>query len=378
MSSHSKKPRAPRASNLRVYQFIPSSTVTTMGSCRDLPYMLELDTLKKHLKSVKEPSRVVVQLPPGIKQYSDKIIECIRVLLSNAEIYVHGDPSFGACDTSYPEFTTILGADLIVHVGHTPYPPWLSPTSLPPEEKRIVFVPLRSKLPLDTMAGDLASVLEKRGYHSIVLTATVQHTHLLRELAKALESGYGIRAVIPEGRPPYFEPGQVLGCDYTLARRAGSAEAYVFVGGGLFHPLGLFLSTLKPVIQADPYQGRVRDITPIGEKTLKVRLYKVASAFNARNWAVILGLKTGQYRPGLVRALKERIEARGRHAILVAYERLTLEDLRSLPQSIEAVAVTSCPRLPIDDLSSYEKPVLTPGEAFMALEEKLEPYRFPW
>jgi Diphthamide synthase subunit DPH2 len=44
----------------------------------------------------------------------------------------------------------------------------------------------------------------------------------------------------------------------------------------------------------------------------------------------------------------------------------------------EAFVVTSCPRLPVDDLYEYEKPVLTPGEAFMALQGRLEPYMFPW
>ncbi len=146
----------------------------------------------------------------------------------------------------------------------------------------------------------------------------------------------------------------------------------------MFHPLGLYLATRKPVIKLDPYTARIEDVTEYGERIYKKRLYKIIQAMDSKTWGIIVGLKTGQYRPWLIERLKKLLEEKDLKYYLLVYDRLEKDSLRALPQNIEAFIVTSCPRLPIDDLGDFEKPVLTPGEAIMALTGKLEPYRFPW
>ena len=340
--------------------------------CEGVPYKISLEPLRGVRARL-----ALLQLPPGLRPYSREIAECVEDA-TGARVVVQLDPVFGACDLAYPQAREILGADLIVHVGHTPYPRETSWSGAWPRgSPRVVYLPARSRLPLPLEAvRQAARVLAGRGAARVAVVGTAQHTHLLPRAAEALR-GEGLEAAVPRGSPPVFEDGQVIGCDYRVALSSG-ADAFLYVGGGLFHPLGLYLASRRPVVQVDPYRGEARDVTPIGERTLRVRLYRVMQAMDARLYAVVVGLKTGQYRPWLVERLLDAIRGSGREALVYASDRLAREDLDSLPRSVEAIVVTSCPRLPIDDFQGHEPPVLTPGEAFMALEGRLEPYRFPW
>ena len=338
----------------------------------DIPVELAVEAIRRA-----SARRVVVQLPDGLKPLGVALAKCLESL-TGAEVLLHADSTFGACDLQYGQLEVTLNPDVIVHVGHSPYPAELAHDALEPRRARVVYLPARSRLPVPRDAvRDAAKMLAARGVRRVGVATTAQHVHKVRELIDMLEEE-GLEVERPRGFQPYLSEGQVLGCDYRLPR-ASKAQGFVYLGGGIFHPLGLYLATLKPVVRVDPYTGRADDLTGEGEKLYRQRLYHVSRAIGARRWAIVVGVKTGQYRPWLVKRLAEAIEARGGEYVLIASEVTTLQQLVAIDDPwIEAFVVTSCPRLPTDDLWSYEKPVLTPGEAFMALEGRLEPYRFPW
>ena len=322
---------------------------------------------------------IVLQAPEGLQRYLTRLGECITELTGIKPLLL-GDPVYGACDLHLGELYILAartGKTLVVHVGHTPYPPDLKSGFEPPGVD-VVYLNAESLLDVgDELIDKAAELARERGHRRIGLVATIQHVRLLNSLEQKF-SERGLEAIVPRGYPPYFLDGQVIGCDYRVARRI-SPDAYVIVAGGSFHALGLYLATLKDVIQLDPYAGKVIDFTPIGVKVLKKRLYLVAKASTMRSMAVILGLKEGQFRLRLAQRLLRLADEKGiRHYIIVSG---TLNEyvLRNIDNDdIEFYTVTSCPRIAIDDLGGFEKPVLTPGEAFMALEGRLEPYRFPW
>lgn len=321
--------------------------------------------------------RVVVQLPDGLKPLGLALVKCLEEQ-TGAEVLLHADSTFGACDLQYGQLEATLRPDVIVHVGHSPYPAELAHDALEPSRVRVVYVPARSKLPVPRRAvEDAVNMLRSYGVERVGVATTAQHVHRVRELIEMLEA-QGLSVEKPRGLTPFLSEGQVLGCDYRLPR-ASRVHGFVYLGGGIFHPLGLYLATLKPVVRVDPYTGRADDLTGEGEKLYRQRLYHVARAMEAKRWGIVVGLKTGQYRPWLVKRLAKAVESRGGEYVLIASEVTTLQQLVAIDNPwIQAFVVTSCPRLPTDDLWSYEKPVLTPGEAFMALEGRLEPYRFPW
>lgn len=318
--------------------------------------------------------RILLQVPDGLKPLSGKIAECIR-RATGAEVLIHSDSVFGACDLHLDK-VSVLKPDLVVHLGHTPYPPELADGRRVPDI--VVFDPAfhACSVPKE-LAEEAVQALSRYGVRRVSVVGSIQHVRLLPEVASALRAA-GLDAQVPRGSPPFFLDGQVIGCDYRVALRSG-ADGFVFVGGGLFHGLGLYLASLKPVVKVDPYTLKVEDLTPVGERFLRVRLFKVSQAMEARRWGILAGLKSGQYRPWLLRRLARLMDERGVEYRIHAAEVTGLDTLKSIDEPwYEAFVITSCPRVPIDDVYEYHKPVLTPGEAVMALEGRLEPYRFPW
>ena len=348
--------------------------------CRELegiPYTIDLDLAVSAARR-RGARRIVLQMPDGLKPYSLAIAKCLEERLPGAEVYIHADSTFGACDLQFGQLEATLKPDVLVHVGHSPYPAELAHPGLEPARTAVVYVPALSKAPVTReMASVAAELLRGYGARRVAIAATAQHVHLVRGLARMLEAA-GLNVEKPRGLQPFLSDSQVLGCDYRIPR-SQKADAYVYLGSGIFHPLGLYLATMKPVVRVDPYRGVADDLTGEGEKLYKSRLFRVSQAMGAKRWGLIVGLKTGQYRPWLVSRLREAVESAGGEYQLIASEVTTSQQLAALDSGwYEAFVVTSCPRLPTDDLWAYHKPVLTPGEAFMALEGRLEPYRFPW
>ncbi|MCX8196320.1 MAG: diphthamide biosynthesis enzyme Dph2 [Acidilobaceae archaeon] len=345
--------------------------------CEDLPYEVDLRQVAESLRKT-EVSRVVIQLPDGLKKYGVAIAECLRESLGEVEIYVHADSIYGSCDLQYGQLLATLKPDAIVHIGHSPYPVELAHEGLEPKGTRVLYVPALSKLRASREAiRSAAEILRSYDVREVSIVTTAQHVHMVKEVQRELEEE-GLRAVVPRGLPPYFSDGQIIGCDYRVAR-AIKAKAFLYFGGGVFHPLGLYLSTFKPVVKLDPYEDKASDVTPLGEKTYRIRLMRVAESFGLERWGVFVGVKSGQYRPWLLKLLLEEMKSRGRKYFLISSENLSLQNLMAVDNEwFQAFTVTSCPRIPIDDHWDYVKPVLTPGETIMALRGELEPYRFPW
>lgn len=349
------------------------------SGCGEIPYIIDLDKAAEAARKA-GAKRIVLQLPDGLKLYATTLARCLQQRLPETRVYVHMDHNYGACDLQYGQLYATLRPDLIVHVGHSPYPGDLSPTVEPPSEwgVRIVYVKALSRAEVRREhVAEAAEALRRRGVARVAVATTSQHTHRVRQVAEWLRDE-GLEVAVPRGISPYFLDAQTLGCDYRLPRSV-RADGFLYLGGGVFHPLGLYLSTLKPVVKLDPYEGRVTDLTGEGEKLYRNRLYRVMEAFEARRWGLIVGLKTGQYRPWLVDRLASLIAGQGGEYMLLASENLSRDTLVAVDNDwFQAFVVTSCPRLPTDDYWDYHKPVLTPGEARMALERRLEPYQFPW
>jgi len=156
--------------------------------------------------------------------------------------------------------------------------------------------------------------------------------------------------------------GQVLGCDYTNVRSvANDVEAFLFIGGGKFHALGIALSTFKPTIIADPYENRAYSINEEAQKILKQRWGSIEEAKHAKSFGVLIGLKLGQKRLEDALNVKEIAEKNGKAAFLFAIREILPEVLMEFP-SVDAYVNTACPRISLDAPSKFLKPVLTINE----------------
>jgi 2-(3-amino-3-carboxypropyl)histidine synthase len=164
-------------------------------------------------------------------------------------------------------------------------------------------------------------------------------------------------------------PGQVIGCNYSNATSiAKDVEAFLFVGGGRFHALGVALSTFKPTIVADPYEGRAFSINKDAEKIVKQRWASIEEAKKAKTFAVFMGLKQGQKRLEEALNLKKKLEEKGKDVCLFSVREITPEVIMEFP-TVDAYVSTACPRISLDDASKFKKPILTINETLVVAGE---------
>ena len=312
--------------------------------------------------------KVLLQFPEGLKIFSTQIVQKLQTILPYVDFVISSDPNWGACDIAEDEARN-LNADLIIHFGHTPYT-WYYP------KFPTLFIPVESNLEItEDQINEAIDLAKKYEAKTIGLTATIQHAKLLPKIAEKIGKDFEVKIGKPSSA--FMLDGQILGCDYKAATDV-EADVYINISGGVFHALGVGLSTNKPIIKIDPYTQKVEDLTRDVYKIIKIRYAKIMEAIDKKNWGIIQGAMVGQNRPLMVKYFEKKLKEKGYNAFVFLNRVLTKDTLRNLSPSIEAFLVTSCPRLPIDDLYDFEKPVLTPGEAKMIISNNFDKYIFPW
>ena len=298
--------------------------------------------------------RVLIQLPEGLKPEGPslaRIVEKTGVLP-----IVSADPCYGACDLATAEAES-LGADLIIHYGHAKL--------VKHEQVPTIYVEARATIHVEDVVEEALPMLEK--WSRIGLATTIQHVQTLDGAREILVRAGKTVIIGDAGRTNY--PGQVIGCDYSNVKSvANEVEAFLFVGGGHFHALGIALVTSKPTIVADPYEKRAYTVDGEAQKILKQRWATIEEAKKARTFAVFVGLKPGQKRLDEALRLKEKLEKSGKTAYLFAVREILPEVIMEFP-TVDAYVDTACPRITLDDASRFPKPLLTENETLVVLGE---------
>ncbi len=298
--------------------------------------------------------RVLIQLPEGLKPEGPRLAKIVEK--TGALPIVSADPCYGACDLATAEAESI-GVNLIIHYGHSKL--------LRYERVPTIYVEARATVKVDDAVEKALPMLEK--WHKIGLTTTVQHVQTLDNVKEILLHAGKTVIIGDAGRLDY--PGQVIGCDYSNAKSiAKNVEAFLFVGGGRFHALGVALSTSKPTIVADPYEERAYSVDEEARKILKQRWASIEEAKKAKTFAVLVGLKPGQKRLEEALGIKEKLEKNGKTTHLFTVRDINPEVLMEFP-TVDAYVNTACPRVSLDDASKFQKPVLTMTETLVVVGE---------
>ncbi len=314
---------------------------------------LEEKRLKKEI-SKGTAKTVLVQLPEGLKAEGPRLATLIED--AGALAIVSADPCYGACDLALPDAESLC-ADLIVHYGHS--------SQTKQERVPTIYMEARAKISVKAAVKKAIPLLEP--WSNIGLVTTVQHVHKLDEAKILLLKAGKTVAIGDAGLVKH--PGQVIGCNFSNAQSVSEeVEAFLFIGGGRFHAIGVALATAKPTIIADPYEKRAYPIHDEVPRILKQRWASISEAKEAENFGVLIGLKSGQKRVREAVKIKEKLQKSGRKATLFALREITSNALMQFP-NIDAFVNTACPRLSLDDTSSFLKPILSLNEALVMLGE---------
>ncbi|BDZ69973.1 diphthamide biosynthesis enzyme Dph2 [Methanobacterium petrolearium] len=311
-------------------------------------YQFKLDAIINKIKDI-GAENIGLQFPEGLKIHATQLASEIETK-TGATVLISGDPCWGACDLSDREMEGLV--DLLVHFGHTPLP----------IEYKVPTLFIEASYQLESMQILNESLMFLEGKEKIGLVTTTQHLHLLDDAANFLEEN-GKQVIMKEGSGT--RKGQVLGCNFSSVQNL-PVDAFLYLGSGNFHPLGIKLSTQKPVIIADPYLNQVRNIDEFADRILRIRFARITRAKEAQKFGILLSSKVGQSRWELAKSLKKMIHKGGKEAYLILLDEINPPSLMPF-MDLDAFIVTACPRIAIDDSEMYEKPLLTPHELEIVL-----------
>lgn len=332
-------------------------------------YDLRINDVVSFVRS-ENVKRLLLQFADGLKHYTSLVCDGLSEV-STVEVLTSGSSCYGACDIAFEEALSV-GADCIVHYGHTPFPETFSYA-----EKvgvKVFFVEAFSKTDVSKVVNKALDILSSMdGVVNIGLTATLQEVPHVSTFKRRLEEeGYRVHVGVGSSRVKYA--GQVLGCDYSSALSIrDEVEVFLHLGGGLFHAIGLGLSTQRPVVLCDPYRNEVKSIDREVRRVKAARLHSVVKSMEeAKHYCIVLGCKWRQRHIGSAMKVKRLLERKGKKVSLLTLYEVTPQALDNLPEP-DSFVITACPRIPIDDYMNYKRPILTVLEALIVAGElKLE------
>ncbi len=295
---------------------------------------IDFDRVIRELKD-RNAKTVGVQLPDGLKYKCDEIARC---LVSNGfRVIISGSGCYGACDV---DLDLLKEVDILLHLAHTPIF----------DLEGVLYVPYF--IDYDPKEVRRLRIEEKR----LALIASAQYAWKLGEVKAILEEmGHEVELKTGSGRVRM--PGQVLGCNYTVLRDS-KAEAVLFIGDGLFHPIGAKIYTGKKVYRFSPLDKEFEEVEV--EDFLKRRMLSVSKAMEADKGAILVSRKIGQKRLGLAMRLKGEAERAGKHVDVIYLDEITPEKLSNFLYGY--YVNTACPRISYDDFELFKVPILTPQE----------------
>jgi 2-(3-amino-3-carboxypropyl)histidine synthase len=278
----------------------------------------------------------LLQIPDGLKRKALKIADEVGDVLIDCE------SCYGACDLAINE-AKALGCDKIIHFGHSK----LMETDVPVEYKEI-----REKFDIKPLLKKI-NIKEKR----IGLVSTLQFIDSLEDAKEFLEKN---GKIVKIGKGKSYA-GQILGCDISSAKEIErNVDAFLYIGSGNFHPLGLALKTENPVYFLNIEKNKLENLKELKEKFLKQRYATIALAKDAKTFGILVSVKPGQLNLKLAKEIKKKLEDKGKKAYILVFNEIKPEKLEGL--EIDCYINTACPRITIDNRTDFKKSILNPDE----------------
>ncbi|QQG39480.1 MAG: diphthamide biosynthesis enzyme Dph2 [Candidatus Aenigmatarchaeota archaeon] len=294
--------------------------------------------------------RIFIQIPEGLLMRAQDILDAFDS--ANVKAFMSLEPCYGACDLRDAEAES-LNCDLLVNVGHSDF-------GVNERIPTLYFIWKVDANAIPALEKDWQKLAE---YKSIGLVSSVNFLQILPEVKAFLESK-GAAAHIGKGS---LMEGQVLGCNVSSALAVDArVDAFLFVGSGHFHPLGIGLRVDKPFYVLDLERAEITK--PDYTKFLKQRYLALALAREAQSFAVLVSGKPGQHFVDPY-TIKERLERLGKKAWIFTMDRITPDKLLAI--RADAYVNTACPRITVENRGEFRKPLLNPDE-FAELMRELE------
>lgn len=303
------------------------------------------DILEK-LKTL-NAKRLYVQAPEGMKQYMQGIADTLEGL--GFEVVLHMDPTFGACDVPESD-AKLFGCDTILHIGHVDFGVRVTmPVVYWPYQYDIDPVPLLSK-----------KYDEMKIPNRVGILSSIQYKNILPKVEEFLKSkGHEVKNL-----------GNILGCRHGAALPAQSQiDAFLFVGTGKFHPVGLAIKTEKPVLVLDIERNEFWDTSAERKKVLMLKAAAALQLEKAKIVGILMTTKTGQLQmhmnPFIV---KKKLEEMGKKVYMFSMDMLMQSKLEGTHCDIYMNC--ACPRMG-EDIDIFNEPIINPEDVLAYTKKQI-------
>ena len=296
---------------------------------------------------------VALQFPEGLLMYACLIADILGKW-GNTKVIVLGDVTYGAC--CIDDFTSQkLGADLLIHYGHSCLVP-IGVTRI-----KVMYVFVEIKFDETHLVECLLKSFSSETRMAIM--GTIQFTSVVYSAFNKLQTHFP-NATIPQAKP--LSGGETLGC---TAPSLKDVDILVFVADGRFHLEAAMIR--NPAVKAyryDPYGKVITHESYDVERMKEVRKSAIVKAKQCTTFGLVLGTLGRQGSTAIFHRIKRLLRSKGKRLVPFLMAELNPKKLE-LMDGIEAWVQVACPRLSIDWSDGFDKPILTPYELEVAMEE---------
>ena len=299
--------------------------------------------------------KIALQFPEGLLLFATTISDILTRFCPGTETLIMGDVTYGAC--CIDDYTArALGCDLLVHYAHS----CLIPVDVTKIKTLYVFVDIS----IDTT--HLLATLERNFQpgKTIALVGTIQFNATLHTIKPALERA-GFNVLIPQIAP--LSKGEILGCTSPRLSSDYGVDLILYLGDGRFHLESAMIHNPSiPAYRYDPYSRKLTHEKYDHYEMHDLRRHAISSARKAKQWGLILGSLGRQGNPHTMTLIESYLNSQE-----IPFINLLLSEIfpgkLAMMNDVECWVQIACPRLSIDWGYAFERPLLTPYEALVAL-----------
>ncbi|CAH8545806.1 unnamed protein product [Schistosoma turkestanicum] len=339
----------------------------SISECLPVHYNFEIHKTIWRIRCLRA-RRIALQMPEGLLIFAIPISEIIRNYfirtsessgsedsIKDIDVVILGDVTYGACCVEELN-AKALGVDLLVHYGHS--------CLIPLDSISVLYVFVDIQIDIIHFIDSIKANFEKSSH--LALVSTIQFvTSLQAAKQPLLEAGYSV--TIPQCLP--LSPGEILGC---TSPKVEGVDALIYLGDGRFHLESIMISNpLLAAYRYDPYDKSFTREYYDHKEMRKRRKEAIDTARSAVNFGIILGTLGKQGSPAVVKQLQTELEKSGKTYCIILLSEILPSKLALFDEQVDVWIQVACPRLSIDWGVEFTKPLLTPYEAFVALNEQV-------
>ena len=207
---------------------------------------------------------------------------------------------------------------------------------------KIVFIPTKytGKVELDKL--ELDKLPKKIG-----IVTTAQFLDKSKYIIKYLEKN---QKEVFIDKDKQKNKGQILGCDVSAAIKIqDKVDAFLYIGSGSFHPIGLALRTNKDVFQFNPATNVFSKLDNKEiEQYKKIKKAKYVKFLHSDSIGILVSTKPGQSSYKKAVEIKKKLENKGKKCFIFAFDTLDANEMKNFP-FIDFWINTACPRIADDE-----------------------------